>query len=37
MYIKEAARPYLIPIICFSLLMAGVYYLVKKFKNPRTN
>jgi membrane protein DedA with SNARE-associated domain len=37
MYIKEAARPYLIPIISFSLLMAGVYYLVKKFKNPRTN
>jgi membrane protein DedA with SNARE-associated domain len=37
MYIKEAARPYLIPFISFSLLMAAVYFLVKKFKNPRTN
>jgi membrane protein DedA with SNARE-associated domain len=37
MYIKEVARPYLIPIISFALLMAVVYYLVKKFKAPRTN
>jgi membrane protein DedA with SNARE-associated domain len=37
MYIKEVARPYLIPIISFALLMAVIYYLVKKFKAPRTN
>jgi membrane protein DedA with SNARE-associated domain len=37
MYIKEVARPYLIPIISFAILMAVVYYLVKKFKTPRTN
>jgi membrane protein DedA with SNARE-associated domain len=37
MYIKEVARPYLIPIISFALLMAVVFYLVKKFKAPRTN
>ncbi|MBO1512852.1 DedA family protein [Metabacillus bambusae] len=36
MYIKEVARPYLIPIISCALLMAVVYYLVKKFKAPRT-
>lgn len=37
MYIKEAARPYLIPVISFTFLMAGVYFLVKRFKNPRTD
>jgi membrane protein DedA with SNARE-associated domain len=37
MYIKEAARPYLIPIISFAILMAVVYYIVKKFNSPRTN
>jgi membrane protein DedA with SNARE-associated domain len=37
MYIKEVARPYLIPIISFAILMAVVYYLVKKFRTPRTN
>jgi membrane protein DedA with SNARE-associated domain len=36
MYIKEAARPYLIPTISLSFLMAATYYLVKKFKGPRT-
>ena len=36
MYIKEAARPYLIPMISLSFLMATTYYLVKKFKGPRT-
>jgi membrane protein DedA with SNARE-associated domain len=37
MYIKEAARPYLIPIISLAILMAVVYYIVKKFNSPRTN
>lgn len=37
MYIKEAARPYLIPVISFVILMAVVYYLVKRFNSPRTN
>jgi membrane protein DedA with SNARE-associated domain len=36
MYIKEAARPYLIPMISLAFLMAATYYLVKKFKGPRT-
>ncbi|MGM0876834.1 MAG: DedA family protein [Bacillota bacterium] len=37
MYIKEVARPYLIPIISFVILMASVYYLVKKYKSLRPN
>ncbi|KKI90757.1 membrane protein [Bacillus sp. SA1-12] len=36
MYIKEVARPYLIPITSFAVLMAIVYYLVKRYKTPRT-
>ncbi|MCM3650963.1 DedA family protein [Metabacillus litoralis] len=36
MYIKEAARPYLIPMISLAFLMAATFYLVKKFKGPRT-
>jgi len=37
MYIKEVARPYLIPIMCFAFCMAIVYILVKKFKRPKLN
>jgi membrane protein DedA with SNARE-associated domain len=37
MYIKETAQPYFLPLTCFAILMAVVYYLVKKFKNPHTN
>ena len=36
MSIKEVARPYLIPMISLAFLMAATYYLVKKFKGPRT-
>ncbi|WP_226529760.1 DedA family protein [Metabacillus niabensis] len=37
MYIKEAAKPYFIPIVCTALMLGAVYYLVKKFKQPRSN
>lgn len=37
MYIKETAQPYFLPLTCFAILIAVVYYLVKKFKNPHTN
>jgi len=37
MYIKETAQPYFLPLTCFSILLAVVYYLVKKFKNPHSN
>lgn len=37
MYIKETAKPYFLPLTCFVILMAVVYFLVKKFKNPHTN
>lgn len=37
MYIKESAKPYFLPLTCFAILMAIVYYLVKKFKSPDTN
>ncbi|MCM3162030.1 DedA family protein [Metabacillus litoralis] len=37
MYIKETAQPYFLPLTCSAILLAVVYYLVKKFKNPHSN
>lgn len=37
MFIKEEAQPYIIPIVVIGLLIACVFYLVKKFKSKRTN
>lgn len=34
MYIKETAKPYILPLTCFAILMAVAYYLVKRFKKP---
>lgn len=36
MYIKEAAQPFLIPMISLAFLMAATHYSVKKFKDRRT-
>lgn len=37
MYIKEEAQPYIIPVIVIALLIACIFYLVKKFKSIRIN
>lgn len=37
MYIKEVAKPYFVPITCSAILVAVIYYVVKKFKKPHMN